>query len=332
MKILVVDDSMVYRKTIVNYLEAEMPDVEYITAQDGQEGFELYQEEDPDYIFLDLLMPELNGEEVLAKIREEDQETGVIILTADVQKMVKEDVEKLSILEFINKPFSPEKAEEIEKRLGVIIMLNELQKDALQEYLNISIGKAANLLSEMTDQRVKLNIPNIELVSGHKVEEDKETLPDFLKGHVVSSSLSFGDDRFGKASLVFPVEDTKLLIDLFIGDEDFSSEEVGERELTDTDFDAMREIANIILNALMGGLGNLLSVKFEYNLPQVELIYFTDEDNSIDLSNNKYLLIIQSVFDLQDVSITGSVVIILSMDSISFLRTKIDNQLEEFLG
>lgn len=211
-------------------------------------------------------------------------------------------------------------------------MLNELQKDALQEYLNISIGKAANLLSEMTDQRVKLNIPNIELVSGHKVEEDKETLPDFLKGHVVSSSLSFGDDRFGKASLVFPVEDTKLLIDLFIGDEDFSSEEVGERELTDTDFDAMREIANIILNALMGGLGNLLSVKFEYNLPQVELIYFTDEDNSIDLSNNKYLLIIQSVFDLQDVSITGSVVIILSMDSISFLRTKIDNQLEEFLG
>ena len=104
------------------------------------------------------------------------------------------------------------------------------------------------------------------------------------------------------------------------------------RELTDTDFDAMREIANIILNALMGGLGNLLSVKFEYNLPQVELIYFTDEDNSIDLSNNKYLLIIQSVFDLQDVSITGSVVIILSMDSISFLRTKIDNQLEEFLG
>lgn len=117
MKILVVDDSMVYRKTIVNYLEAEMPDVEYITAQDGQEGFELYQEEDPDYIFLDLLMPELNGEEVLAKIREEDQETGVIILTADVQKMVKEDVEKLSILEFINKPFSPEKAEEIVEKI-----------------------------------------------------------------------------------------------------------------------------------------------------------------------------------------------------------------------
>ncbi|MFO7819761.1 MAG: hypothetical protein R6V17_05925 [Halanaerobacter sp.] len=211
-------------------------------------------------------------------------------------------------------------------------MLNELQKDALQEYLNISIGKAANLLSEMTDQRVKLNIPNIDLVSGHQIEEDKETLPDFLRGHVVSSSLSFGDDRFGKASLVFPVEDTKLLIDLFIGEEEFSSEEISERELTDTDFDAMREIANIILNALMGGLGNLINVKFEYNLPQVELIYFTDEDNSIDLSDNNYLLIIQSVFDLQEVSITGSVVIILSMDSISFLRTKIDDQLEDFIG
>ncbi|MFO7819762.1 MAG: response regulator [Halanaerobacter sp.] len=117
MKILVVDDSMVYRKTIVNYLKAEMTDVDYITAQNGQEGFELYQEEDPDYIFLDLLMPELNGEEVLKKIREEDQETKVIILTADVQKMVKEDLEKLSIFEFINKPFSPDKAEEIADKI-----------------------------------------------------------------------------------------------------------------------------------------------------------------------------------------------------------------------
>ncbi len=46
-----------------------------------------------------------------------------------------------------------------------------------------------------------------------------------------------------------------------------------EEGFADTDFDVLKEIANIILNAILGELGNTLEVKMEYSLPEIELLY-----------------------------------------------------------
>lgn len=113
MKILIVDDSLVAQKSTTNHLNKVFHDIHIITAIDGEEGLLLYQKHRPELIFLDLLMPKIDGQEVLKTIRSKDQETMVVVLTANIQSEVRKEMEQLGILSFINKPFTQEKAKEI---------------------------------------------------------------------------------------------------------------------------------------------------------------------------------------------------------------------------
>ncbi len=79
-KILVVEDE----SSIRNLYKEELIDEGYdvVTAEDGNAGYELYKKEDPDLISIDLKMPNLNGLELLDKIRQENKEIPIIIYSA----------------------------------------------------------------------------------------------------------------------------------------------------------------------------------------------------------------------------------------------------------
>ncbi|MEC1719029.1 response regulator transcription factor [Schinkia azotoformans] len=111
MKILIVEDSMFVRNVIKKVILENIPNCEVLTANDGESGFNLYQEYKPDLITTDLLMPNLSGQDLLKKIREIDKETKVIVISADVQKATRDEIEELGILGFINKPVTGEKAD-----------------------------------------------------------------------------------------------------------------------------------------------------------------------------------------------------------------------------
>ena len=110
-RVLIVDDSNFSQKITANLLKQFLQDSEFYYASDGQEGFDKYKEINPDYIFIDLLMPKINGQELIQLIKQHDSSAKIIVISADVQKSVKEDVEKYHIVSFINKPFNKEKAE-----------------------------------------------------------------------------------------------------------------------------------------------------------------------------------------------------------------------------
>lgn len=79
-RILVIDDDKASRDAFVLALE----DTEYRvdTAESGAKGLEMKQSTGYDLIFIDLKMPEMNGVEVLRKIRKKDKTTPVYIITA----------------------------------------------------------------------------------------------------------------------------------------------------------------------------------------------------------------------------------------------------------
>lgn len=79
-KILVVEDE----KTIRSLYKEELIDEGYevITAEDGAVGYELFKKENPDLITIDLKMPNMNGIELLDKIRKEDKDIPIIIYSA----------------------------------------------------------------------------------------------------------------------------------------------------------------------------------------------------------------------------------------------------------
>lgn len=109
MKFLVVDDSSFTQIMTSNLLKKFFPNGDIITARDGFEGLEKYKEAKPDYIFVDLLMPKLNGIELIKKIKECDKDAKIFVITADVQKSIKEETEALDIKAFISKPFNEDK-------------------------------------------------------------------------------------------------------------------------------------------------------------------------------------------------------------------------------
>ena len=101
-KILVIDDSLFQRRVLSDMLKKNKFTV--IEAKDGREGLEKLEKENPDLITLDLLMPDMNGIEVIKKARDISSSTPIIVLSADIQQTVKDECEALGIAGFLNKP------------------------------------------------------------------------------------------------------------------------------------------------------------------------------------------------------------------------------------
>jgi len=108
MKILIVDDSAFVRQCIQRYIQSSEIAAELETACSGEEGLKIYKEKKPDVIITDLLMPGMGGEAFIQKVRGTDQDTRIIVITADVQKAVRESIESLRVSAFLSKPVTRE--------------------------------------------------------------------------------------------------------------------------------------------------------------------------------------------------------------------------------
>ncbi|TAJ45196.1 response regulator [Methanofollis fontis] len=101
-RILIIDDSSFQRKIISTILSGDGH--ETIFAPDGTEGLRLLVDAAPDLLVLDLLMPGVDGLEVLRLMRQDSICTPVIVLTADIQDSTREQCSALGARAFINKP------------------------------------------------------------------------------------------------------------------------------------------------------------------------------------------------------------------------------------
>lgn len=106
-KLLVVDDSSLARRTLRQILESAGHRVE--EASNGSEAIEKYFLSRPDLVFLDLVMTEMPGMEVLRKLRQMDPGARVIVATADIQTATRTEAEGLGASGVINKPFTKDR-------------------------------------------------------------------------------------------------------------------------------------------------------------------------------------------------------------------------------
>ena len=105
--VMIVDDSKTSRSVLRNILESNNYEV-VAEAENGEEGYEKYQEFKPDFVTLDITMPIMDGIETLVKIKEFDPAANVIMVTAAGQKHKMLEAIKLGAAEFVTKPFETE--------------------------------------------------------------------------------------------------------------------------------------------------------------------------------------------------------------------------------
>jgi DNA-binding response OmpR family regulator len=105
-KILLVDDDLKNSMLLRRFLEADGFEVTY--ANNGAVGWELYQSTTPDLILMDVNMPEMNGFELAAKIRQVDSRVMIFFLTDRTEKNDRLLGFKVKGNDYIPKPFYPE--------------------------------------------------------------------------------------------------------------------------------------------------------------------------------------------------------------------------------
>ena len=135
-KVLVVDDSPVYRKLVEQVLSAEPYSL--IFASNGAEAVDLYQQHSPCIVITDWLMPDFSGLELCERIRADHSRpyTYIILMTSKVEKGNVVKGLEAGADDYLTKPFDPG---EMLARIGVgrrIIDLNrevELKSQKLEE-------------------------------------------------------------------------------------------------------------------------------------------------------------------------------------------------------
>ena len=117
-KILLCDDSMFARKKLGMFLTS-IGVVNISEAADGEEAVSKYKENKPDLVFMDIVMPEKDGNTALSEIKEFDNEAVIIIVSSvGTQDQLKKAIQ-LGAKDFIQKPFEKSQIQEIiELRLG----------------------------------------------------------------------------------------------------------------------------------------------------------------------------------------------------------------------
>ena len=104
--VLIVDDT----ETNVDILvETLGEDYDIAVAMDGESALEAVEEEPPDLILLDIMMPDMDGYEVCKRLKDnpETEDIPVIFLSALTEADEKQKGLKLGAVDFLTKPFSP---------------------------------------------------------------------------------------------------------------------------------------------------------------------------------------------------------------------------------
>lgn len=111
---------MAARMMITGFIQ-KYGDYEIIEAANGKEAVEQFRSNAPDFTFLDLTMPVMDGFEALKLIKESDRKALVAVLSADAQQKAIERVKELGAMLFIEKPVTEKKIHSALDKLKAVV-------------------------------------------------------------------------------------------------------------------------------------------------------------------------------------------------------------------
>ena len=195
--------------------------------------------------------------------------------------------------------------------------LTAAQQDALIELLNIGFGRAGASLSELTGQRVVLDVPQVSI---HPIHALKAALEALGMNDVASVHQIFSGPVAGDALLVLNHSAAAVLKQLL------TDEPPLPLALDGSAREVLAEVGNILLNACLGTFGNLLQVQVSFSVPQLSLdtLHSVLESLMINREGLRYALLVHAGFRLRDAEVTGYLVIVLSVASLDRLIRSVE--------
>ncbi len=117
-KFLIVDDSSLDRLTLKKCINSLGHDV-IAETEKGLEALDMYKNFMPDIVILDIIMPDLNGIEVLKQIIDHDKNSIIIMCTSATTTISIMDAAKIGAKSFISKPINFQSVSKVLKSLKI---------------------------------------------------------------------------------------------------------------------------------------------------------------------------------------------------------------------
>ncbi|MDP9632399.1 UNVERIFIED_ORG: chemotaxis protein CheC [Ensifer adhaerens] len=193
------------------------------------------------------------------------------------------------------------------------IELDELERDALTELVNIGVSRAAASLRKMVHRQVLLSVPSVEVVTrksaaaliGQRESED-----------LIAVQQEFEGPFSGRALLIFPESNGLRLVRAIVGDE------MGEEELIEMEAEALAETGNVILNGCLGSMANMLQRSLKMSIPDVRRGNSTSLFHvSTEGAEQGFVLFLYINFSVRDRDIRGYIAMIMDLPSLEILKT-----------
>ncbi len=138
--------------------------------------------------------------------------------------------------------------------------LKELQVDALREVANIGAGHAATALSQLTDRRIMIRVPKINMVRAESVPNllgDPEQIVAAVLMHMLG-------DLTGRTVLIMPEPNAMLLSDMLLRRPPGTTTSLGELEAS-----SLKEAGNILGGAYMNALSDFMGMMLLPSVPSL---------------------------------------------------------------
>jgi len=307
-RILVVDDSRLARAALRRTLDHAGHHV--TEAADADSALLLLKEGGFDLVSSDVLMPGLDGRAFLDALTGRPGSPPVLVVTADVQNSTREELLRRGAAAVVTKPFAPDVLlaavdAALAERPRADPRLSDDQRADLTEVVNIAVKHAAAALDDLTGLSVELKVPEVDVV----------TLPALVKtfGRVVEETLSsvqmgFRGGLDGCAFLVFPPSSAAKLASLVAGE---PAARISEGMHSGT----LTEIGNILINAVVGAIANLLDLRLRYSLPVYAEGRVTDLLAAHRAGSIPVVLVAKARFEIRESQVDGSLLLLFEMTS-----------------
>ena len=192
--------------------------------------------------------------------------------------------------------------------------------DILKEMINVGVGRGADVLNTMLGSHVRLRVPCLKILSPEELEAE---LRKSGNERLSCVNLPFKGNVSGVIELVFPAESaSKFVIAL-------TSEETDIIDMDSISAGTLAEVGNIVLNAVMGTISNLLGFKLRYSVPS----YTEGDYNSLlpvhPSIPGTMVVLVQTRFAVEKFEVEGSIVVFFEVGSFDKLFVALETTTED---
>jgi chemotaxis protein CheC len=191
-------------------------------------------------------------------------------------------------------------------------LLNELERDALTELVNIGVSRAAASLRKMVGGEVLLSVPSLEII-GHR--KAAALIQEREGDELVAVRQEFGGAFQGRALLIFPRANGMELVRAVLG------EELPAAEAAAMEDEALAETGNVILNSCLATMANMLERSLTMSLPEVlRRSGVSLLQNGEPAGEEGLVLFLYINFSVQNRSIRGYIAMVMDLSSLETLK------------